>query len=51
MFLGNFGRYKGFLLSSTEKQGRNKEKVGEEIMKFGQNIYPTHPETVDKEDV
>ena len=26
---------------STKKRGRNKEKVGEEIRNFGQNIYPS----------
>ena len=25
---------------STKKRGRNKERVGEEIRNFGQNIYP-----------
>ena len=34
------GRNKGFLLFSTKKRGRKKEKVGEEIRNFGQNIYP-----------
>ena len=30
----------GFLLFSTKKRARNKEKEGEEIRNFGQNIYP-----------
>ena len=30
----------GFLLFGTKKRGRNKEKEGEEIRNFGQNIYP-----------
>ena len=38
--VGGGGRNKGFLLFSTKKRGKNKEKVGEEIWNFGQNIYP-----------
>ena len=34
------GRNEGFLLFSTKKRGMNKEKVGEEIRNFDQNIDP-----------
>ena len=37
---GKRGRKRSFLLFSTKKRGRNKEKVREEIWNFGQNIYP-----------
>ena len=38
--LGKFELFEGFLLFSTKNEEWNKEKVGEEIKNFGQNIYP-----------
>ena len=34
------GRNKCFRLFSTKKGERNKEKVGEEVKNYGENIYP-----------